>query len=112
MFKLAKNAVEGAVFLLAAYAFATIPLGKRTALQHVIAILSTKEAAEAGQELKQAGGRVVDELLHRDVAGEPQVPSLKPPQSKLALTAEFDGGTGLQGASTDSIASGEQSAVP
>lgn len=108
MFKLAKRALEGAVFLFAAYAFATVPLGKRTGLQHLIAILNTKEAAEAGNELKQAGGRMVNELLQPHLAGEPQVPRLKPPQSKLALS-EFDAG---MGGSTDESNEGSGSSQP
>lgn len=96
MFKLAKRAFEGAVFLFAAYAFATVPLGKRTGLQHLIAILNTKEAAEAGNELKQAGGRMVNELLQPHLAGEAKVPKLKPPQSKLALS-DFDAGEEVSG---------------
>lgn len=108
MFKLAKSAAEGIVCLFAAYAFAFIPLGKRTALQHVIAILHTKEAAEAGQELKQAGGRMVDELLNQNLAGEPQLPKLKPPQSKLSLRSELDAGVeAVHGVDDEPAASSE-----
>lgn len=78
--------------LFAAYAFAFVPLGKHTALEHVKAILGTKEAAHAGRELRQAGGRVVDELLKSgDGAGAPHVPPLKPAQSKL-VAAPGDAG--------------------
>jgi hypothetical protein len=85
VFKLAKTVVEGVVLLFAAYAFAFIPLGQHTALEHLRAVLGTKEAQHAGRELKQAGGRVVDELLKSgDGAGNPRVPPLKPAQSKVA----------------------------
>lgn len=97
MFKLAKTVVEGVVLLLAAYTFAFVPLGEHTALEHVRAILATKEAQEAGRELKQAGGRVVDELLKSGSgAGSPNLPPLKPAQSKLAALddeREADDGT-------------------
>jgi hypothetical protein len=92
VFKLAKSAVEVTVFLFAAYAFVSIPLGKRTALQHTIAILKTKEAAEAGQELKQAGGRILDDLWNSNVAGRPELPKLEPPQSRLMFPDETDAG--------------------
>lgn len=97
MFKLAKTVVEGVVLLLAAYTFAFVPLGEHTALEHVRAILATKEAQDAGRELKQAGGRVVDELLKSGSgAGSPNLPPLKPPQSKLApLDDETEAGDGL-----------------
>ena len=95
MFKLAKTVVEGVVLLFAAYAFAFVPLGEHTALEHVRAILGTKEAERAGRELKQAGGRVVDELLKAPSgAGAPKLPQLPPAQSKLAAQAsEGDAGT-------------------
>lgn len=93
MFKLAKTLVEAVVLLLAAYTFAFVPLGKHTALQHLQAILGTKEAQHAGRELKQAGGRVVDELLKSgDGAGSPKLPELSPHQSKL-MPLEQDAGT-------------------
>lgn len=95
MFKLAKTIVEGVVLLFAAYAFAFVPLGEHTALEHLRAVLGTKEAQEAGRELKQAGGRVVDELLKSgDGAGTPRLPPLKPAQSKVA-PLELDAGAPL-----------------
>jgi hypothetical protein len=93
LFKLAKTVIEGSVLLLAAYAFAFVPLGEHTALEHLKAILGTKEAQHAGRELKQAGGRVVDELLKSgSSAGSPRLPPLKPAQSKLAPFDENDAG--------------------
>ena len=93
MFKLAKTIVEGVVLLLAAYTFAFVPLGEHTAFEHLKAILSTKEAQDAGRELKQAGGRVVDELLKSgNAAGSPHLPPLKPAQSKVAPLDGADAG--------------------
>jgi hypothetical protein len=97
VFKLAKTIVEGVVLLFAAYAFAFVPLGERTALEHLRAVLGTKEAQHAGRELKQAGGRVVDELLKSgDGAGSPRVPPLKPAQSKVT-PLDLDAGVSTPG---------------
>lgn len=85
--KLVRRVVEGAVTLLALYAFATVPLGKQTGLEHLRAILSTDEAKEAGRELKQAGSRILSELLEYEggeIRGLPNIPTEllgAPPQS-------------------------------
>lgn len=81
VFKLAKTVIETVVLLFAAYAFAFVPLGERTALQHVKAVLATPEAKDAGRELRQAGGRVVDELVNTPTHGRPELPLLAPPRS-------------------------------
>lgn len=75
--------------LLAMYAFATVPLGKKTGLEHVKRILGTREAQEAGAELKQAGGRLVGELLDfktGELRGVPDLPEelLPAPSQSLA----------------------------
>ncbi|MEN9579666.1 MAG: hypothetical protein RJA70_2675 [Pseudomonadota bacterium] len=72
--------------LFAFYGFATVPLGKRTGLEHLQRILGTEEAEDAGRELKQAGGRLLGEILEfkgGEIRGVPSVPSelLPPPQS-------------------------------
>jgi len=86
VFKLAKTAFKGVVLLFAAYAFAFVPLGSRTALQHLRAVLATPEAQDAGRELKAAGGRVVNELVNpAPTQGRPELPVLAPPQSKVEL---------------------------
>lgn len=84
--RLAKRALEGAVVLLALYAFATLPLGKRTGLEHLQRILGTPEAEDAGRELKHAGGRLLGEILEfkgGEIRGVPRVPPelLGPAQS-------------------------------
>jgi hypothetical protein len=83
VWKFAKTAVEGIVVAFAAYAFMFVPLGKHTAFEHTRNILGTREAEEAGEELKQAGGKVLKELLRFEtgpVRGEPRLPPLKPAQ--------------------------------
>jgi hypothetical protein len=75
--KFAKRALESAVLLFALYAFAKVPLGRATGLEHLKAILGTSEAQEAGREMKQAGSRLLGELLEFDngqVRGVPKLP--------------------------------------
>ena len=82
VWKLAKTFVEGVVLLFAAYAFVFVPLGKHTAFEHARSILGTPEAEDAGRELKQAGGKVLKELLQYEtgpIRGEPRMPRLLPP---------------------------------
>lgn len=86
MFRLAKTALKAIVLLFAAYAFAFVPLGEHTGLEHLTAILSTPEAHHAGRELRQVGERVVEEFVNPlPTQGRPELPVLSPPQSKLEL---------------------------
>jgi hypothetical protein len=57
------------VALFALLGFAFVPLGQRTALEHVKSILATEAAADAGRELVQAGVRLRQRLL--DLATRP-----------------------------------------
>jgi hypothetical protein len=50
------------VFSFAAYAFVFVPLGEKTALEHVIAIFRTPQAQRAGSELKTGAERLVKRL--------------------------------------------------
>ena len=50
------------VFFFAAYAFVFVPLGEKTALEHVIAIFRTPQAQVAGAELKTGAERLVKRL--------------------------------------------------
>ena len=91
MVRLAKRALEGAVALFALYAFATVPLGKRTGLEHLKAILSTDEAKEAGQELREAGSRILRELLEfepGEIRGHAQIPQELLPDAKDLLATK------------------------
>jgi hypothetical protein len=50
------------VFLFAAYAFVFVPLGEKTALEHILAIFRTPQAQRAGSELKTGAERLVKRL--------------------------------------------------
>ena len=81
--RVGQRALEGLVLLFALYAFALLPLGRRTAFEHVQAVLSTGEAREAGREIARAADRLHERLLPRDDEaiegrGVPQVPELSP----------------------------------
>ena len=49
-----KRVVNGGVLLLAALTFFLVPIGRKTAAQHVVAIFSTEPAHEAGVDLAVA----------------------------------------------------------
>ena len=79
MVKFARRPLELCIAFFALYAFIFVPLGERTGFQHLKAILSTEEAQRAGVDLKNAGSRMLGELLafHNDnYRGEPVVPDL------------------------------------
>ncbi len=79
MLKLVRRACELVILSMAMYAFVSVPLGSKTGLEHARAILGTPEAKHAGEELQQAGLRVVSELLAFGTPpyrGEPQLPEL------------------------------------
>jgi hypothetical protein len=75
-----KRAIDLAVLFLAVYAFAFVPLGKRTGLEHLRAVLDTRPARTAGHELVEATERLRAKLLGSDEAapsrGVPVVPKL------------------------------------
>jgi hypothetical protein len=49
-----KRVVNGLVLLLAALTFFLVPIGRKTAAQHVVAIFSTRPAREAATDLAVA----------------------------------------------------------
>ncbi len=77
--KLGRRAIDLVVVLFALLGFAFVPLGKHTALEHVVAIFSTGPAHEAGRELVEATER----LKRRLVGGleHDTVPSAEPPNA-------------------------------
>lgn len=80
MTKLMRRTVELAVAFFALYAFIYVPLGENTAFEHLKAILATPEAHRAGDELKQAGSRMLGELLAFDSGtyrGAPVLPEFE-----------------------------------
>jgi hypothetical protein len=67
------------VFFFAAYAFVFMPLGEKTALEHILAIVRTPQAQRAGSELKTGAERLVKKLKEKAdgaeaVEEEPRAP--------------------------------------
>jgi hypothetical protein len=58
-----RRTVDLVILLFAAYAFAFVPLGKRTGLEHVRAILRTHAAQNAGHEVTIAAQRLWHKLV-------------------------------------------------
>jgi hypothetical protein len=59
---MAKRIFQGVVFFFALYAFVFLPLGKKSALEHIRAILGTPAAQEAASEVKGGVTRLVRRL--------------------------------------------------
>ena len=59
---MAKRIFQGLVLLFALYAFVFMPLGKKSALEHIRAILGTTAAKEAASEVKGGVTRLVKRL--------------------------------------------------
>ena len=101
--RLGHRSIDLIVLLFALYAFAFVPLGRRTGLEHVRAIIGTREAQRAGEELAEAGDRLKTRMLDEAIgtgsgapeghlqspragAGRPRLPHLprgKPVQMRL-----------------------------
>ncbi|KYF92518.1 hypothetical protein [Sorangium sp. So ce388] len=56
-----KRLVNGVVFLLAALTFFLVPVGRRTAAQHAVAIFSTPPAREAASAFAHIARRITTE---------------------------------------------------
>lgn len=84
--------IDLAVLFLACYAFAFVPLGKRTGLEHLRAILATRAARDAGHEALEAADRLKHRALDDEAPatprGSPVVPRLPrhpaPPNAAIA----------------------------
>jgi hypothetical protein len=59
---MAKRIFQGVVLFFALYAFVFLPLGKKSALEHIRAILGTSAAQEAASEVKGGVTRLVRRL--------------------------------------------------
>jgi hypothetical protein len=59
---MAKRIFQAVVFFFALYAFVFVPLGKKTALEHVRAILGSPQAQDAAEEVKGGVTRLVRRL--------------------------------------------------
>ena len=66
----------------ALYAFAYTPLGDRSALEHLLAVLRTPQATHAGEQLTDAARRLRSDLGTDQVTlpgrGAPTLPTLGP----------------------------------
>lgn len=72
-----KRLFQGIVLFFALYAFAFMPLGKRTALEHVQAVIGSREAKQAATELQGGATRLVQKLRGiKAQAPLPTAPSL------------------------------------
>ena len=60
--RLGLRAIEAFVLLFAVLGFVFVPLGRRTALEHVQAVLSTPAATDARHELSDAFVRTLDRI--------------------------------------------------
>ena len=56
--KVVVGTIELVIVLMAAYTFFFVNIGRRTPYGHVVAILSTQPAKEAGEDIKQAGKKL------------------------------------------------------
>lgn len=59
---MAKRIFQGLILFFALYAFVFMPLGKKSALEHIRAILGTPAALEAASEVKGGVSRLVKRL--------------------------------------------------
>lgn len=61
--RIGRRVLELGVGLFALLGFAFVPLGKKTALEHLAAIVDTQPAREAGKELLEAGDKLRAKVL-------------------------------------------------
>jgi hypothetical protein len=59
----AKRVVNLAVVLLAAVAFFTVPFGRRTLFQHLLAVVRSEPAEELGREIEKKGDEVRRDVI-------------------------------------------------
>ncbi|MBK8995393.1 MAG: hypothetical protein IPM35_06485 [Myxococcales bacterium] len=62
--RVGRRVLEIGVGMFALLGFAFVPLGKKTALEHVKAIVATGPAKEAGKELLEAGLKLRARVFH------------------------------------------------
>jgi hypothetical protein len=59
---MAKRILQGVIIFFAIYSFVFVPLGKKTAIEHLRAIFGTPQAREAASEVKGGVTRLVRRL--------------------------------------------------
>lgn len=103
--RIGRRSLELGVGLFALMGFAFVPLGKKTGLEHVKAILATAPAREAGKELLEASHKLRQRVLGdlasagaRDAgsdAREPESLVCIEPLAQAPPPAGDDGGVGI-----------------
>ncbi|WP_437777635.1 hypothetical protein WMF18_34410 [Sorangium sp. So ce315] len=82
-----KRLTNGVVFLLAALTFFLVPIGRKTAAQHLVAIFSTPPAREAASAFAHIARRITTEARSElDKLRNPPPPAPrepKPPTAKV-----------------------------
>jgi hypothetical protein len=86
---LPQRLLESAVVLLAAYALVSVPIGRKTGLEHLKAIFTSGPALEALSDLKATAESVVH-------PGKPQEPAVAPPE-RAGRGKRASGATGERG---------------
>jgi len=105
---MAKRIFQGVVLFFALYAFVFLPLGKKSALEHIRAILGTPAAQEAASEVKGGVTRLVRRLESEarkstedadgprdDERQEAEAPRAAPKPKLRSLSAETPARDGL-----------------
>ncbi len=85
MRKLLRSVVSAVVLAFAAYAFVKVPIGRRTGLGHLKAIVKTKAFTEAADDAKHAALETGKEILpHAALPNVPGNDATKPAGSRGA----------------------------
>jgi hypothetical protein len=82
---LGRRAAESVVVLFALLGFAYVPLGSRTALEHMVLVAQTAPAREAANGLVSAIGRGRDLLVRALVSRDPNTEALPLPSAGNAV---------------------------
>ncbi|WP_437673374.1 hypothetical protein [Sorangium sp. So ce131] len=83
-----KRLVNGVVFLLAALTFFLVPIGRKTAAQHVVAIFSTPPAREAASAFAHIARRITSEARTELEKLNKPPPPPPPPREPKPATAK------------------------
>lgn len=81
--RIGRRALEIGVGMFALLGFCFVPLGKKTALEHVKAIVATGPAKEAGKELLEAGLK-----LRAKVFSSPPAATAPKPESLVCIDGQ------------------------
>lgn len=76
--RVGRRVLEIGVGMFALLGFAFVPLGKKTALEHVKAIVATGPAKEAGKELLEAGLKLRARVFSAAAAPDAGAPPARP----------------------------------